>query len=251
MAKRLQVQIWSDIACPWCYVGKRRFERALQQFEHSDEVEVAWRAFELDPRAPRVRPHQDYAERLAAKYGRTRGEAQQMIDRMVETALADGIEMNFDHIQPGNTFDAHRLLHLAHRQGKQDALEERFFRGYLVEGRSISDPDALRRLATDVGLPEDEVSAVLATDQYAREVRADEDEAHALGIHGVPFFVLANRYAIEGAQPVELMVSALERSWAELPARLHVVKPMDAMVDSLADGAVCGPDGCELPSDSR
>jgi predicted DsbA family dithiol-disulfide isomerase len=249
MAKRLQVQIWSDIACPWCYVGKRRFESALQQFAHGDEVEVTWRSFELDPRAPRVRPHQDYAERLAAKYGRTRGQAQEMIDRMVEMALADGIEMNFDHIQPGNTFDAHRLLHLAHRAGgssKQEALEERFFRAYLVEGRSIGDPDALRGLATDVGLPENEVSAVLATDQYAREVRADEDEAHALGIHGVPFFVLANRYAIEGAQPAELMLSALERAWSEVPAALHIVK---SGADSVADGAVCGPDGCEVPSE--
>jgi predicted DsbA family dithiol-disulfide isomerase len=251
MAKRLQVQIWSDIACPWCYVGKRRFESALQQFAHSDEVELTWRSFELDPRAPRARPHQDYAERLAAKYGRTRGQAQEMIDRMVEMALADGIEMNFDHIQPGNTFDAHRLLHLAHGQGKQDALKERLFRAYLVEGRSIGDPDALRQLATDVGLLEDDVAAVLATDQYAREVRADEDEAHALGIHGVPFFVLANRYAIEGAQPAELMLSALERAWSGLPASLHVVKPGAVGGGSVADGAVCGPDGCEVPSDSR
>ncbi len=228
-------------------MGKRRFESALHQFAHAAEVEVTWRSFELDPRAPRVRPHQDYAERLAGKYGRTRSQAQEMIDRMVETALADGIEMNFDHIQPGNTFDAHRLLHLARARGKQDALEERLFRAYLVEGRSVSDPDSLRWLATEVGLPEDDVTAVLATDQYAREVRADEDEAHALGIHGVPFFVLANRYAIEGAQPADSMLAALERSWSELPARLEIVEPGG----SIAEGAVCGPDGCEVPSDSR
>lgn len=248
MRKRLQVQVWSDIACPWCYVGKRRFESALQKFAHAADVEVVWRAFELDPSAPRARQPQNYAERLAAKYGRTRAQAQQMIDRMVETARADGIEMDFEHIQPGNTFDAHRLVHLALDRGKQDALKERLFRAYLGEGRSMSDPDTLRSLATEVGLAEDEVSAVLATNQYAREVRADEEEARALGIHGVPFFVLANRYAIEGAQPAELILSALERAWSELPERPQVIR---ADASSVPEGAVCGPDGCEVPSDSR
>lgn len=248
MTKRLQIQIWSDIACPWCYVGKRRFERALQTFGHAEDVEIVWRAFELDPRAPRAPQPQHYADRLAAKYGRTRAQAQQMIDRMVDTARADGIEMDFEHIQPSNTFDAHRVLHLALDRGKQDALKERLFRAYLCEGRSMSDPDALRGLATEIGLDEDEVSAVLATDQYAREVRADEEQAHALGIHGVPFFVLANRYAVEGAQPAELMLSALERSWSELPERPQVIR---ADVAGVPEGAVCGPDGCEIPSDSR
>jgi predicted DsbA family dithiol-disulfide isomerase len=243
MAKRLQVQIWSDIACPWCYVGKRRFEAALKEFPHSDEVEVVWRAFELDPRAPRVPQQRDYAERLAGKYGRTRAEAQLMIDRMVDTGRADGIEMNFEHIQPGNTFDAHRLLHLALDHGKQDALKERLFRAYLSEGRSMADADTLRALATEVGLPEEAVSAVLATDQYAAEVRADENQAHALGIHGVPFFVLANRYAVEGAQPAELLQMALERAWSELPERPVVLAP------GVSEGAVCGPDGCEIPAE--
>jgi predicted DsbA family dithiol-disulfide isomerase len=242
MSKRLQVQIWSDIACPWCYVGKRRFEGALRQFEHADQVEVVWRSFELDPSAPRVRPPQHYADRIAGKYGRSREQAQQMVDRMVETARVDGLELDFEHIQPGNTFDAHRLLHLARERGLQDALEERLFRGYLVEGRKIGDSATLLELATDVGLSADEVSATLASDDgYAREVRADEAEAAALGIHGVPFFVIANRYAVEGAQPTELMVSALERAWSELPQQPELI------VSGAPEGTVCGPDGCELP----
>lgn len=242
MSKRLQVQIWSDIACPWCYVGKRRFEAALRQFAHADEVEVIWRAFELDPRAPKLRPTQPYTERLAGKYGTTRAQAQQMIDRMVETARRDGLRMDFEHIQPGNTFDAHRLLHLALDHGLQDALKERLLRAYLEEGRSIADHDTLRALATEVGLAEDLVAGVLATDQYAHEVRVDEERAYALGIHGVPFFVIANRYAIEGAQPAELILSALDRAWSELPQRPEVIG---------SAGEVCGPDGCAVPDLTR
>ena len=238
MSKRLQVQIWSDIACPWCFVGKRRFEAALRQFAHADQVEVVWRAFELDPRAPKVPQTQHYTDRLASKYGTTPAQAQQMIDRMVETARRDDLRMDFERIQPGNTFDAHRLLHLALDHSLQDALKERLLRAYLEEGRSIADHDTLRSLAIEVGLPEDLVAGVLATDQYAREVRADEENAHALGIHGVPFFVLANRYAVEGAQPTELLLSALERAWSELPRRPEIIG---------SEGDVCGPDGCEVP----
>ncbi|HET6335668.1 MAG TPA: DsbA family protein, partial [Polyangiales bacterium] len=122
MTKRLQVQIWSDIACPWCYVGKRRFEGALKQFAHAGEVDVVWRSFELDPRAPKSRPPQRYADRIASKYGATPEKGQQMIDRMVQTARVDGIEMDFEHIQPTNTFDAHRVLHLARDRGLQDLM---------------------------------------------------------------------------------------------------------------------------------
>ena len=237
MSKRLQVQIWSDIACPWCYVGKRRFERALARFPHAAQVDVVWRAFELDPSAPRESEPRPYAERLAAKYGSSRAQAQARIDAMVQTARVDGLELDFEHIRPGNTFDAHRILHLARDRAKQDAVKERFLRGYLSEARSIGDSDTLRSLATEAGLSEDDVATVLATDQYAREVRADEAEARALGIHGVPFFVLGGRYAVEGAQPSELLLSALERAWSEQPERIQ---------PEVRDGAVCGPDGCEV-----
>src|SRR5262245_12726352 len=174
MAK-LRIDIWSDIACPWCYVGKRRLEGALANFAHRAEVEIAWRAFELDPSAPRVRDtEQSYAERLARKYGTTPAQGQAMIDRMVATAAADGIEMRFDHIRPGNTFDAHRLLHLAHERGCQDALKERMLRAYMTEGQAIGDPEALLVLAREAGLDEREARELLDGDRYAAEVRTDE-----------------------------------------------------------------------------
>lgn len=236
MSKRLQVQIWSDIACPWCYVGKRRFESALAQFPQASEVEVVWRSFELDPSAPRVRERQDYAERLASKYGMSHAQAQTRIDQLVSIAAAEGLALNFKEIQPGNTFDAHRLLHFAQAQGKQAALKERLLRAYLCEGRPIGEHGTLLAAASDVDLDVDAAQAVLATDQYAREVRADQDLARRIGISGVPFFVLDQRYAVEGAQPSEVLLSALSRAHSELPE----LTPLTA-----AEGALCGPDGCD------
>jgi predicted DsbA family dithiol-disulfide isomerase len=239
--KRLQVSIWSDIACPWCYVGKRRFEAALAQFEHADAVEVTWRSFELDPSAPKVRPREDAAQGLAAKYGMTRAQAQGRIDQLVETARADGLTLDFTRMQPGNTFDAHRLLHLAHAHGLQHQLKERLLRAYLSDGQAIGEHATLLSAAQDVGLDVDAAQAVLATDQYATDVRRDEAEARALGISGVPCFVLAQRYAVEGAQPASHMLLALQRAYSELPSLTSL---------SVEEGAVCGPDGCDpAPAD--
>jgi predicted DsbA family dithiol-disulfide isomerase len=241
MAKRLEIQIWSDLACPWCYVGKRRFEAALAEFAHRDQVSVTWRSFQLDPGAPPVRDKQAYAERLARKYGSSVPHAQAMILRMVGVAAADGLTFDFENIQPGNTFDAHRLLHLARERGTQDALKERLFRAYLEQGRAIGDHATLLSLAGEVGLDVDEAQAVLATERFAREVRLDEAEARALGVDGVPFFVIANRYSVAGAQPAALLRSALEKAWAELPELTAVGQHPG---DATADGALCGPDGC-------
>lgn len=233
---KLSVEVWSDIACPWCYVGKRRLEAALARFPRRDAVDVVWRAFELDPAAPRVRdPDVSYAERLAKKYGASVADAEGMIRRMTDVAAEDGLDFHFERIRPGNTFDAHRVLHLAGERGVQDAVKERLLRGYMTEGEAIGEPEALVRLAGEAGLDPAEVRAMLATDTYAREVRADEEQARALGIHGVPFFVFGARYAASGAQPAELLLGALEKAWAEV-----VKEPLEA----LAEGAVCGPDGC-------
>jgi len=234
--KKLRIDVWSDIACPWCYVGKRHLEAALARFPHRDAVEVVWRAFELDPSAPREREHTtSYAERLAKKYGTSAGEAQARIDRMIDIARADGLVFDFEKIRPGNTFDAHRILHLAHERGMQDAVKERFLLAYMSEGEPIGSPEALLRLAVEAGLDADTVRATLGTDDYAREVRQDEAEANEIGVEGVPFFVLGGRYAISGAQPAELILQALHRTWDELPAG-----PI-----RLEEGTVCGPDGCD------
>jgi len=233
MQKTLSLEVWSDIACPWCYVGKRRLEAALARFPQRAQTRLLWRSFQLDPAAPRVQDSQvSYAERLGRKYGTTPAQAQQMIDRMVQTARADGLEMDFGIIRPGNTFDAHRVLHLARSKGLQIAVQERFFRAYLCEGVAIGEPETLLALAVAAGLGADDVQGVLSTDLYAGEVRADQDQARALGISAVPFFLLGRRYGVSGAQPAELLAEALQKAWEE------------AATDQVVEGEVCGPDGC-------
>jgi predicted DsbA family dithiol-disulfide isomerase len=229
----VHVEIWSDIACPWCYVGKRRFETALAAFEHRDDVRVTWRSFELDPHAPRERP-QDGAAHLAEKYATSREEALAMQQRMTEVAARDGLEFNFDLARGGNTFDAHRLLHLAAAHAAQDALKERLMRAYLTEGKLIGDTAVLAQLATEVGLPEDEVRDVLATDRFAAEVREDERTASSLGIRAVPFFVLDRSIGASGAQAPAVLTDMLEQAWAAS----HPVVPV------VATGETCGIDGC-------
>ena len=228
----MNVEIWSDIACPWCYVGKRRFEAALEQFEHRDQVTVTWRSFELDPTAPKERPESG-AEHLASKYGTSVEQAREMEERMTATAAGDGLEFRFDKLRLGNTFDGHRITHLAAKHGLQDAMEERLMRAYLTEGELIADHDVLLRLAIEVGLPEDEVREVLMTERYAEEVREDERTAASLGVRGVPFFVVDRKIAASGAQPPELLVQMLEQALPAEPA-----------IPVVADGAACGPDGC-------
>jgi predicted DsbA family dithiol-disulfide isomerase len=237
----IKIDIWSDIACPWCYIGKRRLEGALRRFAHAGDVVTTWHAFELDPSAPAVRDAQSYVARLAKKYGIGVPQAQGMIDRMVRLAAGEGLPFDFERIRPGNTFKAHRLLHLAKLRGLQDALKERLLRGYLSEGEPIGEDAALLRLATEVGLDADEVQSVLSSDLYADDVRADQNEARTLGVDGVPFFVIGNRYAVAGAQPEELLVQALTRAWDELPEAPERLE---------GDGAVCGPDGCADVADA-
>jgi predicted DsbA family dithiol-disulfide isomerase len=230
----MRVDIWSDIACPWCYVGKRRFETALARFPRAAEVQVVWRAFELDPAAPRVRDaSSSYAARLAKKYGVPVSRAEAMISHMTEVGAAEGLEFRFERIQSGNTFDAHRLLHLAGESKKQDALKERLLRAYFTEGEPIGEPETLVRLAAEVGLDTDEVVATLESDSLAREVRTDEEQARDLGVGGVPFFVFAGRYGVSGAQPPEILLRVLERTHeAAVPST------------EFEDGAACGPEDC-------
>lgn len=230
----LRIDVWSDIACPWCYVGKRHLEQALARFEPGGSIEVVWRAFELDPSAPREsRERGPYAERLARKYGSSVDEAQARIDHLVSVARADGLELDFERIRPGNTFDAHRIVHYAREVGLQDAVKERFLRGYLCEGEAIGEPSVLLRLATEAGLEVERVSAILSSDAHARDVRTDEAEAQRLGIRGVPFFVIGGRYALSGAQPAESIARALRQAWSELQPRIEY-----------GEGAACGPGGC-------
>ena len=212
----MKVEVWSDVVCPWCYIGKRRFEAALARFAHRDEVLLIWRSFELDVAAPQSTAEQgSYAERLATKYDCSVNEAQVMIDNMTAVAATEGLDFRFDLARPGNTFDAHRLLHLALEHGRQDELKERLDRATFTEGSPVSDHSALRALSTQVGLPEAEVDAVLRSDRYSDAVRADEAQARAYGISGVPFFVVDGRYGISGAQAADDVLQTLDKAWSE------------------------------------
>ncbi|MDP3712488.1 MAG: DsbA family oxidoreductase [Mycobacteriales bacterium] len=226
----MRIDIWSDVVCPWCYVGKRRLETALAQFPHP--VEVVWHSFELDPSAPAERTG-GYVDHLAAKYGRSLAEAQGMLDAMTETAAVEGLDFRFDLARGGSTFDAHRLLHLAAAKGLQGELKERLLRATFTEGEPIGHPEVLTRLAVSVGLEEAEVSWVLSGEAYADAVRQDEAEARRLGISGVPFFVVDGRYGVSGAQPAEVLLQVLEQGADQHSAEQHA-------------GASCDDESCTV-----
>ncbi|MBV9049793.1 MAG: DsbA family oxidoreductase [Solirubrobacterales bacterium] len=228
----MDVEIWSDIACPWCYIGKRRFEAALAQFEHAADVRVNWRSFELDPAAPHEREG-DRATRLAEKYGITVEQAREMEQQLTGTAAGEGLEFRFDIARSGTTFDAHRIVHLAQDHGIQDAMKERLLRAYFSEGKLISDPETLVDLAVEVGLPETGARATLASDRYAEQVRDDERTALALGISAVPTFVVDRALGASGAHPPEALLELLRQGWAD--------RPQPSVV---AGGERCDIDGC-------
>ena len=207
----MTVEIWSDIVCPWCYVGKRRFEHALEQFAHRDQVELTWRSFQLDPNAPLERTESS-VEHLAEKYGMSVEQAETSNRQMTELAASEGLEYHLDRTRGGNSFDAHRLIHLAAAHGRQDVMKERLMRAYFTEGEPVGDRETLIRLAADIGL---DARAALEGEVYSDSVHADEELAARIGIRGVPFFVLDRRYGVSGAQPSELLLQALEKAWGE------------------------------------
>ena len=235
----MKVEIWSDVVCPWCYVGKRQFEEALSRFEHADEVDVEWRSFELDPNAPTLvgLPMSRILER---KYGMTAEQAEAANARMTGLAADVGLEYHLDEVKAGNTFDAHRLIHLAARHGLGDAMKERLLAAYFTEGLSVGDLPTLATLAGEVGLDPDEVEATLHSDDFAAEVRADEARAAALGVSGVPFFVIDEAFGVSGAQPADVLLGAMDRAWSESHVAASVPAATDTVGPACSDG-VCEP----------
>jgi predicted DsbA family dithiol-disulfide isomerase len=213
----MQVEIWSDVVCPWCYLGKRYFEQALERFPHRDEVEVIYRSFELDPAAP-PGVTAPTAEALASKYGLGLEQAREAQRQMERRAAQAGLTFRMEDLRSGNTRDAHRLLQLASTRGRQAELAERLHRAYFTDQASIFDHPSLAGFAADVGLDRDEALAVLASGEYGEAVAADEEVARSFGVSGVPFFVIDRRYGISGAQPAETIAAVLERVWAETEA---------------------------------
>ena len=228
----MKIEIWSDIACPWCYIGKRRFERALGSFSHRDEVEIIWRSFELDPAAP-LRHTEKQAHLLAQKYGVSLEQAEAMNANMTAEATKEGLDFRFDLVQVGNTFDAHRLMHFAASDGKHAEMVERLFKAYLTDGEAVGELDVLMRLAEEVGLDAGAARRVLASNAYANDVRADEERARMFGISGVPFFAIDEKYGVSGAQPPEAILDVLRQAWNEFAA---LPAETSASLDGCNDG---------------
>lgn len=209
----MTVEVWADVVCPWCRLGKAYLERAIAQFEHAQSVDVVWRSFELDPKAPASRP-ESLNEHLSRKLGRSPEQVDELQEMIRQRGAEVGVDFRFDHAKTGNTFDAHRLLHLAKDEGLQGELSDALYQAYFTDGEPIGDPATLARVAAQVGLDPAAIEAVLSSDRYADAVRADEAEAQALQVTGVPFFVFDRRVAAGGAQPPEVLLSGLEQAWA-------------------------------------
>lgn len=224
----MRIDIWSDIACPWCAIGRAQLKTAIASYQALPgapaDIAIQWHSFELDPHAQKV-IEGDYVQKLADKYRMPRAKATEMIEAMAERGRALGVPFDFDKLSAGNTFDAHRLMHLALEHGVQDELKGALLRGYFSEGARMSDAEALVPLAVSVGLDEAEVRAVLACDRYADAVRADERMAREIGITGVPFFVIDQKYGVSGAQPPDVLVEVFQKAQEAAEAVLPAAGP--------------------------
>ncbi|WP_101523991.1 DsbA family oxidoreductase [Nocardioides houyundeii] len=236
----MRIEIWSDVVCPWCYIGKRRLESALSTFEHADQVEVVWRSYQLDPSAPAVATETS-TQMLARTYGQSPEGVAGMQQQVSAAAAEEGLVYRLDQTLHVNTVDAHRLLHLALHEGGpelQGRLKEALLAAYFTQGRNVADHTVLAEVADQAGLEATGVAEVLASQRYADEVAADVAQARAYGATGVPFFVVDAAYGVSGAQPAEAFTQVLQRAWRDGHPSIEMV--------STGDGDVCGPDGCPV-----
>ncbi|MGK6351403.1 DsbA family oxidoreductase [Parapedobacter sp. DT-150] len=233
----MKIEIWSDIVCPFCYIGKHNFETALQQFDGQQAVEVEWKSFQLDPDLPKNPTYANTYQYLAERKGLNITQAREMTAGVASTGKKAGVELNFDKAIPANTWDAHRLIHLAQTEGLGSQVKENLFRTHFTEGKNISDIDTLVALGKEAGLDEATITAVLGSDQYAYEVAQDIQEAGNIGVRGVPFFVFDRKYAVSGAQPPEVFLQTLEKAFTEW-RQANPAVPFD-----VTEGPACGPDG--------
>lgn len=211
----MKIEVWSDFVCPYCYIGKRKLEAALEQFPHRDQVEIVYKSFELDPDMPKEGSPDVYTM-LATKYGLTHEQAIESTNQVAQQAKVVGLDFHFARTIQTNTFDAHRLAHYAAAQGKGREMTERLLKAHFTDGLHVGDPSTLADLAVEVGLNKDDVLRVLNSGDYATDVRSDEQEAQELGARGVPFFVINRKYGIAGAQPLDIFMQALQRAWDEM-----------------------------------
>jgi len=229
----MKIDIWSDIMCPFCYIGKRRLEQALSGFEHKDEVEIIWHSFQLDPDMT-TQPGKTIHQYLAERKGMSIDRSVQLHEQMTINALADGLVYNFDKSIIANSFDAHRLIHLAASHGLGGAAKEALLKAYFSDGKNISEHNVLMQIGIEIGLRVIETGEMLNSDLYADEVKHDIETAQNLGINGVPFFVFDDKYAISGAQPAAVFRDGLQQAWAEYEKGNNLV---------MSHGDICLPDG--------
>lgn len=234
----MKVEIWSDYVCPFCYIGKRRFEAALQQFAHNDEIEVIYKSFELDPNARRD-GNPDVHEMLAGKYGMTRDQAIANTNQLTQQAKTVGLDFHMEQAIQTNTFDAHRLSHYAASKGFGKQMTERLLKAHFTDSLHLGKHEVLAEMAAEVELDRADALRMLESDEFAGEVRADEEEARELGVRGVPFFVIDRKYAVSGAQPSEVFLQAFEKAWNE-------ARPL-SVIGEASDAAVCTDAGCAVP----
>ncbi|WP_407268530.1 DsbA family oxidoreductase [Radiobacillus sp. PE A8.2] len=238
----MKIEVWSDFVCPFCYIGKRRLEMALDAFPHKEDVEVEFKSFELDPNAPAYTEVGIY-ESLAKKFGSSEAQVREMNKGLIAQAAEIGLEYNYDNMRPTNTFDAHRLAKYANTVGKESELTEKLLHGYFTDSKNVGDIDTLVQIAEASGIDREKALEVLnEKSAYANDVRADVQMAQQIGVSGVPFFVVNSKYAISGAQPIETFTSALEKVWQE-----ENPKPQFEDLSSGDDG-VCTDDSCAVPS---
>ena len=233
----MKVEIWSDVACPWCFIGKRRFESALAEFPHRESVEVVWRSYQLDPTLP---DHYDGTELeyLSTRKGLPPEQVSRMFEHVALQAKGEALDYRFEKVVVANSFTAHRLIHLAAAHGKQDAAKERLLSDHFEHGRDIGSREYLTALGKDLGIDAGEVEELFTTDKYADDVRSDFAEARSLGISGVPFFVIDRKFGLSGAQPAETFTAALNQAWQD-------ANPL-VMVGAGEGADACGPDGCTV-----
>ncbi|MCS1352553.1 DsbA family oxidoreductase [Mechercharimyces sp. CAU 1602] len=233
----MQIEVWSDFVCPFCYIGKRKLEKALRNFEHREKVNIVFRSFELNPYAPKE-GDETFAEIIAAKYGVSLEQAQAMCANMAAQAKQEGLDYRFETMIPHNTFDAHRLLHYAADHGKMDEMSERLYCAFFTESKDIADHNTLIDIAVEMDLDGSDVLDMLTSDQYTVKVRDDEALGSKLGVKGVPYFIFAQKYAVSGAQSVTVFEEVLDKAWSE-----------NVKIEEFnSGGGSCAADSCNMPS---
>lgn len=238
MENQLKIQIWSDVMCPFCYIGKRKIEEALSQFDNKESVIIEWKSFQLDPNFVAT-PDESIVDHLAEKYRKDTDWAQTMIDNMTENAKRSGLDFHFEKAVLANSQNAHRLLHLAKKHKVSNELKELLFKAYLTEGKNVNDWDTLKNIGQEVGLEISEIEQLIHSNAYTKEVQQDQQQAQAIGITGVPFFVFDNKYAVSGAQSTDVFLKTLEKTWEDG----KFIAPLK--VQNTTETNSCTIDGCE------